>query len=109
MRRLFLFVSFTTLAIAGCIQLPTEKQDVVDLRPQLSFKLADPADVAAAYRVFVDGLDMGTADTYESGKTALRVLSGTHLVRVERSGQPVVNERLYLGDSATKTLLLTKP
>ena len=99
----------TLCALAACIQLPTEKQEVADLRPQLSFSMADPADDAAAYRVFVDGLDMGAAQAYTSGQNALKVLSGTHVVRVERSGSPVLEERIYLGDGATRTFLLTKP
>ena len=105
MRRLW---SIALVLTAACIQLPTEKQEVVDLRPQLSFKMADENDVASAYRVFVDGLDMGTADGYVAGRNALKVLSGTHLVKVERQGRSVFEERVYLGDGATRTVLLTK-
>ena len=105
MRRLW---SIAALVTAACIQLPTEKQEVVDLRPQLSFKMADEGDAPSAYRVFVDGLDMGTADAYVAGRNALKVLSGTHLVKVERQGRPVFEERVYLGDGATRTVLLTK-
>jgi len=107
MRLLFLLAVFTLTACT--IQLPTEKQEVADLRPQISFSIADPSDEPAAYQVFVDGLDMGIAKAYMSGQNALKVLSGTHVVRVERSGQPILEQRVYLGDGATRTFLLTKP
>lgn len=93
---------------AGCIQLPTEKQEVVDLRPQLSFSMADSASDPSLYRVFVDELDMGSVGNYLSGKGALKVLPGTHVVRVEMTGKPVLQERHYLGDGATKTILVPR-
>ncbi len=97
------------LGCAACVQLPTEKQEVVDLRPQFSFLLADSNDDAGVYRVFVDGLDMGIASSYTAGKTALRVLPGTHIVRVEGRGRLVLEERVFLGDGATRTILIPKP
>lgn len=93
----------------ACIQLPTEKQEVVDLRPQLSFSMADSSADPSIYRVFVDDLDMGAVGSYLSGKGALKVLSGTHVVRVEMQGKTVLQERLYLGDGGTKTILIPKP
>jgi hypothetical protein len=98
------------LAAAGCtIQLPTEKQEVADLRPQLSFTLADPADKPGIYRVNVDGLDMGSVEKYLSGQNGLKVLSGTHVVKVEGRGRVVVEERLYLGDGATRNIVIPRP
>lgn len=95
--------------LGACIQLPTEKQEVADLRPQISFSFADPADEPGAYQVFVDGLDMGKAEAYVAGRNALKVLSGTHLIRIDRDGRSVLQQQVYLGDGATKTFLLTKP
>jgi hypothetical protein len=97
------------VAVAACVQMPSEKQEVVDLRPQFSFALADPGDDAAHYRVFVDGLDMGTASSYSAGKNVLRVLPGTHVVKVEGRGRVVLEERVFLGDGATRTILIPRP
>lgn len=96
-------------AAASCIQMPTEKQEVSDLRPQFSFKLADPSDDAGRYRVFVDDLDMGSAASYVAGRNGLRVLSGTHVLRVEGGGRVVLQERVYLGDGAIRTILIPQP
>jgi len=109
MRPLLLVALLAALQTAACVQLPTEKQEVADLRPQFSFALADAADDPAKYRVFVDGLDMGQASNYAAGKNALKVLAGTHLVRVESGGRVVLEERIFLGDGATRTILIPKP
>ena len=101
-----LALAFLTVA---CVQMPTEKQEVSDLRPQFSFKLADASDDAGRYRVYIDGLDMGSVASYVAGRNGLRVLSGVHLVRVEGGGRVVLQERVYLGDGATRTILIPQP
>jgi hypothetical protein len=102
-------VLLLALHSTACIQMPTEKQEVADLRPQLSFSLADPDDDAGQYRVYVDGLDMGSAAGYLAGKNGMKVLSGTHVLKVEGRGRVVFQERLYLGDGATRTILIPRP
>lgn len=97
------------LQLTACIQLPTEKQEVADLRPQLSFSLADPDDDPNAYRVYVDGLDMGSAASFLTGRNGMKVLSGTHELRVQGRGRVVLQERIYLGDGATRTILIPRP
>lgn len=91
---------------AGCVQMPTEKNEVVDLRPQLSFRVANTSLNAAQLRVYVDNLDMGSVAAYLEGQATLRVLPGTHLVRVEDAGRPVFSERVYIADGVTRTLLI---
>jgi len=107
MKRLFALLGAALLA--ACIQMPTEKQEVVDLRPAFSFSLSDAGDDAGVYKVYVDGLDMGSAANYVAGKNSLKVLSGTHIVKVEGRGRVVLEERVYLGDGATRTILIPRP
>ena len=109
MRWSILVALLLALHMAGCIQMPTEKQEVVDLRPQLSFSLADPDDDATLYRVYVDGLDMGTASNYLTGKNGMKVLSGTHIVKIEGRGRVVLQEKVFLGEGATRALLIPRP
>jgi hypothetical protein len=98
-----LLVVCVTAVLCACIQLPTEKQDVPDLRPQLSFSV--PVDMdAQRFRVIVDNLDMGALSSYSSGEAALRVLSGAHVVRIESAGRTVHEERVYLGEGAVRQL-----
>lgn len=92
------------VSLTACTQMPTEKQSISDIRPQLSFKIPD--ERMATARVLVDGLDMGTVGDYQEGVAALRVLSGVHIVRIELGGQPLVEEKIYAGDGVNRTILV---
>lgn len=101
------FLSASLLACAlvsltACVQYPTERQSVVDLRPQISFRFdAGDARLNEA-RVQVDGLDAGRLGDFVDGKGALRVLSGSHAVRVTSGADTLLNERAYLGDGVAR-------
>jgi hypothetical protein len=101
------FLSASLLAsvfasLTACVQYPTERQSVVDLRPQVSFRF-DAGDVRLnEARVLIDGLDAGRLGDFMDGKGALRVLSGTHLVRVTSGSEVLLEERAYLGDGVAR-------
>ncbi len=84
----------------GCTQMPTEKQSVSDMRPQISFK-ADASRHTA--RVFVDGLDMGAMGAYLDGSAALRIMPGTHQLRVVLGTQVLLDEKFYVGDGVSRS------
>lgn len=90
--------------LTGCTQMPTERQGVTDLRPQLSFKFED--ETLANARILIDGLDMGIVGDYRNGMAALRVLSGMHNIRVVHGGTTLVDERVYVGDGVNRTVLV---
>jgi hypothetical protein len=96
-----LVASVTT---AGCVQMPTEKQGVADLRPAISFKVLSESSRDA--RVLVDEREVGQAGDFVEGKAALRVLPGTHLVRVVDEGNELVNQKIYLGDGVNRVLIV---
>jgi hypothetical protein len=90
----------SSAALAGCVQLPTEKQSVVDLRPQISFRYQDSSVKSA--RVLVDELDVGRVEDYQEGRATLRVLPGTHVIQVQRGDESLLNERAYFADGAVR-------
>ena len=92
--------------LAGCAQMPTEKQSVVDQRPQISFRLAGAPQQAANARVYVDELDMGRVGDFADGQASLRVLPGTHLVKVQLGEDVLLLERAYLGDGVVRPFSL---
>ncbi len=101
----WLVLAFVGAFLTACIQMPTEKQGVTDLRSQLSFKIPDEEMRAA--RVLIDGLDMGAVGDYAEGAAALRILSGTHLIRVvDSTGRSIVEEKIYVGDGVNRTILV---
>ena len=89
---------------SGCVQAPTEKQSVVDTRPSLTFRAESGR--AEDARIFVDNLEMGNVDEYLEGEGALRVLPGTHLVRIVAGKDVLLEEKLYLSDGVNRTLLV---
>lgn len=94
--------SFFFMTLAGCVQYPTERQSVVDLRPQISFRF-DVADTRLnEARVLVNGLDSGRLGDFVDGNGALRVLSGTHNVQIVNGSEVLFNERAYLGDGVSR-------
>jgi hypothetical protein len=99
-----LLAGLPVLGIFGCTQMPTEKQGVSDIRPQISFKAADAQHHSA--RVFVDGLDMGFLSSYLEGIAALRIVSGTHQVRVMQGAQILLDEKFYAGDGVNRTFII---
>ena len=91
--------------LTGCVNMPTEKQSVVDQRPQITFRVADVERFGDA-RVLVDELDMGQVRQYLDGKGALRVLAGTHVVKVQSDGTVFLMERVYLGDGVLRPFVV---
>lgn len=91
----------------GCVvQLPTERQSVVDLRPQITFRF-DPADARMSEaRVLVDGLDAGRMGDFLDGRGSLRVLPGSHIVRVVSGAEVLLDERVYVGDGVTRPFVV---
>lgn len=90
--------------LAACTQLPTEKASVVDLRPQISFKTANENSQSA--RVFLDNQEVGFVGDFLDGKSALRVLSGNHVVRVVGSAGALLEERFYIGDGVARVFMV---
>jgi hypothetical protein len=102
---------FAALAAASfsiaCVQMPTERASIVDARPQISFRVIGEVD---SLRVFIDGLDMGPINQYldlgsEKGAHSLRILPGSHILRVENDNSAVIHEeKLYIGDGVSRVI-----
>lgn len=90
--------------VGGCTQMPTEKQSISDMRPQISFKVENEQVNNA--RVILDGLDMGMVGDYIEGSAALRILSGTHVLRVALNKQIILEEKFYAGDGVNRTFIV---
>lgn len=93
-----------TFGFGGCVQMPTEKQSVSDMRPQITFKAE--TEHAQAARVVIDGLVMGSVGEFLEGINAIRVLPGTHSLRVISGSNVLLDEKIYLGDGVNRTFLV---
>lgn len=93
-----------TLLAGGCVQMPTEKQGISDMRAQISFKADDERVKGAS--ILVDGLNMGTVGSYVEGVAALRILSGSHVLTVVLGNQVILDEKFYVGDGVSRTFIV---
>jgi hypothetical protein len=93
-----------TLLAEGCVQMPTEKQGISDMRPQISFKATDERVRGAG--ILIDGLSMGIVGSYLDGVAALRILSGSHVLAVVVGNQVILEEKFYVGDGVSRTFIV---
>jgi len=101
-----IFITLACMFVSACVQMPTEKQSVSDMRPQISFK-ADTADTRlTTARVVLNNMDMGAVMDYMQGIATLKVLPGTHQLRIVQGVQVLHEERFYVGDGAVKNFVL---
>ena len=101
-----LIVTVAISALAACVQLPTEKQSVADLRPQISFKFNAANPMTQSSRVILDGQDMGSVQDFTDGVSALKVLPGTHQLRVMNGSMILLEERFYVADGVNKSFVV---
>lgn len=95
---------FALSSLSGCVQMPTEKQSISDLRPQISFKVND--DRLLSSRVELDGLDAGAVSDYLDGTSSMRIRPGTHVVRVTYGSSILLEEKFYVGDGVNRTFIV---
>lgn len=99
-------VMMVAVPLQGCVQMPTEKAGIADLRPQISFRWTD--DSVSAARAFIDGVDVGPVADFKDGVATLRVLPGTHVLRVAFMGSTLIDEKFYLGDGTQRTFTVNR-
>jgi len=107
-KRIFRYPTFFFLIIilaVGCVQMPTEKQSIPDLRPSISFRTESQALYNA--RVFVDGQDMGRIGDFVEGVSALRILPGSHNLRILSGQSVLMDERIYLADGVHRSFYIS--
>ncbi|MEY4562676.1 MAG: hypothetical protein RLZZ618_1953 [Pseudomonadota bacterium] len=101
-----LVMSGVLWTLQACAPYPTERQSVVDLRPQVSFRFNASDERFAQARVQVDGIDAGNLADFVDGRGALRVISGSHTVRVVSGSTVLFEERAYLGDGVSRPFIV---
>jgi hypothetical protein len=94
-----------TLSLAACVQMPTERHAIVDVRPQIAFRASD--GFVRSARVVVDGLDMGAVSDFLEGVSALRLVPGTHTIKIAHLGRNILDEKFYAGDGVNRVFIVT--
>lgn len=91
---------------SGCVQMPTEKSSITDIRPQISLRPVD--DSVRGSRVFVDGLEMGAVSDFVEGTAALRIVPGSHVIKIINQGRTILDEKFYAGDGVNRTFIVNR-
>lgn len=102
--KLALILSVLSLNV-GCVQMPTTSSSTVDNRPQIIFKVNDNSGVEGM-RVIVDGLDNGPVAPFTNGTQALRILPGTHIIKILNGDTVISSQKIYVSDGVTKEVLI---
>ena len=91
-----------SLILAGCDYFPTTVR-TVDSRPMVMFKTTLDAD---AMQVYVDTKHVGTVSEFLKDEAALRLVPGTHVIRIEKPDHTSQIEKFYVGDGVIKTIVV---
>lgn len=91
-----------SLMLTGCDYFPTTVQ-TVDSRPMVMFKTTLDADVM---KVYVDTKYVGTVSEFLKDEAALRLVPGTHVIRIEKPDHTSQIEKFYVGDGVIKTIVV---
>lgn len=104
-----LLTLITVFMLAACAQAPSTLTTTVDDRPRLAFELPEGTS-AQGYSVVIDGLDYGDMSQYLAGTrsaTAVRLVSGRHVVEVWYRNQQKLSEEIFLSEGDTRILKVT--
>lgn len=95
--------------LAACAQSATKMTTTVDDRPRIAFALPEGTS-AQGYRVIIDGIEYGAMSQYLAGTrsaSAVRVVTGRHLVEVWYNNQRKLNREIFLSEGDTRILQVT--
>lgn len=99
-------LALSLATLVGCVQYPTEKAAVADIRPQISFSISEGDAHLKSATVYVNGLEIGKAGDFLDGKAAVRVLPGSNVVKVMDGPTRVIEQTVYLGDGVARSIIL---
>ncbi len=85
----------------GCAE-PRTHTRVVDGRPKILVKDAPKGAV-----LYVDGVSMGQADTYQGDPGVLLLEPGTHLVEIKAAERLLFSQRIFLGGGELRTIAVS--
>ncbi|MGF1725387.1 hypothetical protein [Photobacterium nomapromontoriensis] len=88
--------------ISGCVQLPTSTSSTVDSQASISFSSASDNIDLSEYTIYIDGLNMGSADQYITTENVLRIIPGTHIIEIRKNNEIKTKEQFFIGDDVTK-------
>lgn len=100
----YVLVAVFGLWLSAC-QMPSESVVVGESTAGVSFKLVESGNTAS-YEVYIDGLLMGNVADFLAGKAILKIVPGSHIIRVTNRGETVLEEKVYVAAGANKVMVV---
>lgn len=97
-----LFIALGLMVLVGCTQTPTKNTQTVDDRPGVAFSLQ--SESAERYELMVDGVSYGVVGQYLEGENLLRLVDGTHIIKLLSGGEVVFQQKVYLGAGVDRVI-----
>lgn len=92
------------LSATACVtRTPTETVKTVDDRPVITFNFEGAAPTSEV-KIFIDNLYMGDATQLRKSKQGLKVIAGTHMLKLEYQGNTLIEKKIYLGAGTQKVI-----
>jgi hypothetical protein len=102
--RLYFMVLLSIFLITGCSgSLSTRTSSVVDDRPFIMFNFEGSIPDSPVI-VFINGLRMGVAQDFPEGKKGLKIISGSHILKLQYLDQNILEKKIYLGNGLSRTI-----
>ena len=103
----FFIIAIVSLMLFACHQMPSETRVVSDNSAGLSFSFSVDAP-GNDYQIFVDGFSMGNVKQFLKGQNILKIVSGSHIIRIEKNGREVLKEKIYVSAGTNKVLVVSQ-
>lgn len=90
------------MVLMGCTQTPTQSTQTVDDRPGIAFNVQSAS--AREYELTVDGVSYGAVGQYLEGENLLRLVDGTHVIKLFSDGEVIFKKKVYLGAGVDRVI-----
>jgi hypothetical protein len=88
----------------GCSSTnPTQTSTTTDDRPTLMFNFEGIIPVGPV-NIYIDDIYMGDALKFKQGELGLKIIAGSHFIRIEHQNTIVLEEKVYVGRGSTKVI-----
>lgn len=98
---------FIVIIISGCISTEAVKSSsVIDDRPMIKFEIEGTKNTDEAISIYINNLYMGNAQDYLSNDKYMKIIPGTHALRLETNNKVILSQKIYIGEGSTKTITI---
>lgn len=93
-----------SLALSACVtSKPSKTTNTVTELATISFELADK-DASQPIGVYLNGLYLGDARDFQTGRTQLEVAPGTHQLQLQQNNRIIFDKKIFTAKGVNKSI-----